>query len=159
MSVACHSCGDRVERAYDCLHCAEVFCVDCRVPAEHGCDAASGGDDGVVEADTERVVGLLERGRRRWHSLPWYYPLGAALVLVPVAWVVYAVHIYVDRTTAPESEWTPRFAFYLPVFAFFLLFVGIANQVVAPMVLEVVGTWLVVLACTVVYAVQRVRHG
>lgn len=162
MSVACKSCGERVERTYECLHCSDSFCVDCRTPTEHGCGEEKGSGDGVaaaaetVETEASRTVARLQQ---RWRSIPWYYTLGATVLLVPVSWILFTVHVFLDRLAARDGEWYPRFSFYSPILVFIVLLIPVGETVIAPLVLEVVGTWLYVVLLASIYTVQQYRHG
>ena len=167
MGAVCPSCETEVSNTYDCRDCGGSFCVDCRLPDDHECDAAMEAEaDGGTQAvgDLSDLSLSIPSGPAItalvpvWRLLPWWAYALLAVVLVPLTTVILALQVYHERVTASDHAWRPSRAYYVPLIVFLTMLL-----MSRPWFPGVETHWVVVaglgylwgLPATVFYAVQR----
>lgn len=157
MATACAECGDEVGTTYDCRDCGAAFCVDCRLPDDHDCEATiehDGGTDTGATANAAAESFSLPSGPRieaflpLWRKIPWQ--VHALFSLVPL---YIAFHIYHERLTAEADEWVPSLAYYIPILMY-VVALRISRNTAAILLLGGVPTIITV----AIYTVQKLRH-
>ncbi len=167
MGAVCPSCENEVSNTYECRDCEGAFCVDCRLPDDHECDAEieAEADGGTRTADEPWDLTLsIPAGPRVtalvpiWRLLPWWAYVLLAIVLIPLNTLILALQVYHERVTASDHAWRPSRVYYVPllVFAVTLLMSrpslpGIDTH---PVVVAGFG-YFWGLPATIIYAVQR----
>ncbi|RXK51964.1 AN1-type zinc finger domain-containing protein [Halorientalis pallida] len=167
MGAVCPSCETEVSNTYDCRNCGDAYCVDCRLPDDHDCDAEveAEADGGTPAAGDMSDLSLsIPAGPKItafvpvWRLLPWWVYAALAVVLIPLSTVILALQVYHERVTASEHAWRPSRVYYVPLMVFV-----IALLMSRPSLPGINTHWVVVagfgyfwgLPATVIYAVQR----
>jgi hypothetical protein len=167
MGAVCPSCENEVSTTYDCRDCGGTYCVDCRLPDDHECDAETEteADGGTRTAEGTQGLSLsIPSGPRIttlvpvWRLLPWWVYVGLAVVLFPLTTVILALQVYHERVTASEYAWRPSRVYYVPLLVFL-----VTLAMSRPSLPGIETHWVVVagfgyfwgLPATAIYAVQR----
>jgi len=157
MATVCTECGDEVGTTYDCSDCGEAFCVDCRLPDDHDCDAQieqdGGSEPGATTATTAESFSLpsgprIETFLPIWRAVPWQ---GHALLSLLPLYIGF--HIYHERLDSEDGEWMPSLAYYVPILMY-VVALRISRNTAAILLLGGIPTLITV----IIYAVQKVRH-
>ncbi|SDF02560.1 B-box zinc finger protein [Halorientalis regularis] len=167
MGAVCPSCEAEVSNTYDCRDCGDAYCVDCRLPDDHECDAeveteadggtraAGGSPDFSLSMPSGPEITVLVPV---WRVLPWWVYVALAVVLFPLTTVILAFQVYHERVAASEYAWRPSRVYYVPLLVF------VVTMLMSRSWFPGIDThWVVVsafgyfwgLPATVIYAVRR----